>query len=214
MLLKKKWLLLWLGLALSSCSLHKADGLNNPNQSKLSSITMLIPDQIKPFVTDGRIDAYSLSIIPGACEAGIIGKSIVKVAEKLTDASGKLADEKLVRGCAYTLSMSLGKSDKDGSKLDKIYLTNDQDGKRTQISADQTKSDKIKVTATLYVTAAGKSDLKLEGQQIEIPSTEYSDVDIGVDVGQQADDFDWQTVIKLVDVATAGWSGDDNGSAF
>lgn len=203
-----------LGLGLISCSLHSNDGLHNSNRSNVSSITMMIPDQIKPFLADGRLDAYNLAIVTGVCDQGVIGKSIVKVAQKIDVASGKLSDEKLSRGCAYTLTMSLGKADKDSTKLEKVYLTNDQDGKRTEISAEQTKNDKIKINAILYVTAEGKSDLKIEGQQIEIPTAEYSDVDIGVDLGQQAGDFSWQSAIKVVEVKNFGWSGKDHGSAF
>ncbi len=210
----KNLVLMCLGMGFISCSIHSNDSMQNPNRSNMSSITMLIPDQIKPYVADGRLDAYNLAIVPGACDDGVVGKSIMKVAQKIDISSGKLSDEKLVRGCAYTLTMSLGKSDKEGSKLEKIYLTNDQDGKRTEISAAQTKFDKIKISALLYVTAEGKSDLKIEGQQIEVSSPEYSDVDIGVDIGEQAGDFSWQSVLKVVNVANVGWSGDDLGSPF
>lgn len=210
----KNLMMMFLGIGFISCSIHSNESLHNPNRSNLSSIVMLIPDQIKPYISDGRLDAYNLSIMPGACEEGVVGKSIIKIAQRIDVASGKLSDEKLVRGCAYTLTMSLGKSDKEGSKLEKIYLTNDQDGKRTEIAAAQTKFEKIKINAVLYVTADGKSDLKIEGQQIEVSSPEYSDVDIGVDIGEQAGDFSWQTVLKVVDVTNVGWSGNDLGSPF
>ncbi len=197
---------------LMSCTINTNDGLQNPDQSRMSSIVMLIPEQIKSFVSDGRLDAYSLSIKPVVCDDGVVGRSIIKVAQKISLTNSKLADEKIVRGCSYTLAMSLGKSDKSRLKLDKVFLTNDQDGRRTEISSAQTAAEKIKVTAVLYVTDDGKSDLKIQGQEIEVPSLDYSDVDIGVNIG--ADDFDWKSVLKTVDVKNYGWSGNDNGSEF
>ena len=193
--------------------------------SRLASVTMPVPEKLKAFIGPDKINAYSLSITPGACDSGVTGTTIVKTAEKLEFTGATLANEKLRQGCAYTLVLSLGKSDEANTKLEKVYLTNDLSDKRTLISADQTRVVKIQVTAILFITDDGKSELKIDSQLIPVPSIGTSDLDIGIDVGgtgtpndhiipPSGADFDWRTVIKTIDVANVGWSGNDYGSSF
>lgn len=123
--------------------------------SRMSSVTMSIPDKIKPYMGDGKINAWSLSLIGGECANG--GSSL-----STRDKFGIFADgpalisEKISTGCAYTIILSLGKANTDKSGLDSIYLTNDLDGKRTELSQDKTRDTKIAANITLYFTAEGE----------------------------------------------------------
>jgi len=193
--------------------------------TRLASVTMPVPEKLKAYVGPDKINAYDLSITPGACDAGVTGTTIQKKAEKLELSGSTLANEKLRQGCAYTLVLSLGKADAANTKLEKVYLTNDMADKRTLISADQTRVAKIQATAILFITEDGKNDLKIDSGLIPIPSIGTSDLDIGIDVGgtgtnndgiipPSGNDFDWRTVIKTIDVANVGWNGNDYGSSF
>ena len=213
MIVRKRWLMVISGALLASCMLSNADKFKNPNPGDLSSITMPIPDQIKQYMSEDKINAYSLSITAGACDPGVIARSVSQKMVSLDLTGGYLANEKLVPGCAYTLALSLGHADAARTIMQKTYLTNDQDGKRTEISIEQSRASKIKVTAVLYVTEDGKKDLKIDSQQVPVPSIDTSDVDIGVDIGGPGD-FNWRKSIQLIDIANVGWSGNDNGSAF
>jgi hypothetical protein len=193
--------------------LSHTDKVQNPNPGDLSWITMPIPDQIKPHIAENKINAYSLSITAGACDPGVVAQSVSLNMVSLDLAGGKLVNEKLVPGCAYTLALSLGHADAARTMMQKTYLTNDQDGKRTEISIEQSRASKIKVTAVLYVTEDGKKDLKLDSEQVPVPSVDTSDVDIAVDIDAPGD-FNWRKSIQLIDIANVGWSGNDNGSAF
>jgi hypothetical protein len=166
----------------------RQDGQNiiSGNRARFSSITMPISDKLKAYVAADKINAFSLSIVPGACDAGVTGTAISKVANKLELTGSTLMSEKLRQGCAYTLALSLGKADASGSKLEKIYLTNDVEGKKTEVPIDKTRVSKILITAVLYVTADGKNDLKIEGQTVPVPTVTESDAEIGVDIAQNS----------------------------
>jgi hypothetical protein len=176
-----------LASAVASCQ-PRQDGQNisGGNRAKFSSITMPISDKLKAYIAADKINAFSLSIVPGTCDAGITGTTVSKVASKLELTGSTIMSEKLRQGCAYTLALSLGKADATGSKLEKIYLTNDVEGKKTEVSVDKTRVPKILITAVLYVTADGKNDLKIEGQTVPVPSVTESDAEIGVDIAQNS----------------------------
>lgn len=161
-------------MMLASCSPKLADqNSNRYGNSKVASITMPVPDKIKGLVGPGKIDAYSLSVTPGACDNGVTGSTINKVAAELTTAGMSLPSEKIKKGCAYTIVLSLGKANSAKSILEKIYLTNDIAGKHTELSADQTRADLIKATVTLQVTADAKKDLGVDdlGNSTGTPGT-------------------------------------------
>ena len=223
-----------IGLATLAACVPKAIDSQGPTRgrSKLASITMPVPDKLKALIGSDKINAYSLSVTPGSCDSGVVGTKVEKIADQLSATGASLADAKVKQGCEYTLAVSLGKADTTGTKLEKIYLTNDVDGKRTQISADQTRSEKIKVTALVFVTQDGKTALGINDQAVIVPSSTESDVDIGIEIGQSSTnqannspqimtpppasngDYDWKGFAKLSDVPTYPFSGNDYGSAF
>jgi hypothetical protein len=152
----------------------------------MASISMPIPDTLKNHVSPEKINAYSLSIVPGTCDAGVNGTKIEKTAVKLEVTGATLANEKLRQGCSYTLTLSLGKADSAFTKLEKIYLTNDFDQKRTQISIEETRAARIKIVALLSVTSDGKTDLGFNQPSFPVPSGSESDVDISVDIDRNS----------------------------
>ena len=189
-------------------------------RSRMASISMPVPEKLKNYIGPDKINSFNLSITPGVCDPGITGTKVEKIAEKLDLNGASLANEKLRQGCAYTLVISLGKADQSNTKLEKIYLSNDAEAQRTQISADQTRTAKIKVTATLFITVDGAKDLGFDNQAIVIPTNTESDVDIGIDIGSNSQqqvptsDYSWRENIKLTDVPVSDFSGRDYGSAF
>jgi len=208
------------------------------NGSKLASITMPVPDKLRALIGPEKINAYSLVIIPGTCDTGVTGTSVEKIAQDLDMNGASLANEKIKQGCDYTLIISLGKADAQKTKLEKVYLTNDAQDKRTQIAADQTRTSKIKVTALVFVTEAAKTDLGINDQAVVVPSSNESDLDIKIEFGQgnsqqnqqqqapqtmpnpgspspaQGADYDWKAVARLSEVPTYPFSGNDYGSEF
>jgi hypothetical protein len=227
------------GLGLfSACKMQTFDPVQpRKSSSRLSTITMPVPDKLKSLIGPNKINAYSLVITPGNCDAGVTGTSVEKIAQELDLNGATLANEKIKQGCDYTLVISLGKADAGKTKLEKVYLTNDAQDKRTEISADQTRSSKIKVTALVFVTQDAKTDLGINDQAIIVPSVNESDLDIDIDIGpngsnqnqqQQQDqqnppgtgnqsqtgDYDWKAFAKLSDVPTYPFSGNDYGSEF
>lgn len=168
----------------SGCKSQMIDPVQpRKNSSRLSTITMPVPDKLKSLIGPTKINAYSLVITPGSCDPGVTGTTVEKIAQDLDLNGATLANEKIKQGCDYTLIISLGKADAEKTKLDKIYLTNDAQDKRTQISADQTRSSKIKVTALVFVTQDAKNDLGLNDQAIVVPSVNESDLDIDISIG-------------------------------
>jgi len=163
------------------------------SRAHFSSITMPISDKLKTYMGADKINAFSLNIAPSACDAGVTGTTVDKVATKLELAGSTILSEKLRQGCAYTLTLSLGKADASGSKLEKIYLTNEAQGKKTEVPIEKTRVAKILITAILYVTEDGKKDLKIEGQTVPVPSVTDSDAEIGVDIAQNAAQVTQQT---------------------
>lgn len=207
--------LLSVALVTSCLPQTAADGVGGRSRSRISSITMPVPDKLKPLVAPEKINAYSLSIISGTCDSGITGTKIEKPSVKLELGGGTLANEKLKQGCAYTLIISLGKADSSGSKLEKIYLTNDTEARRTQIPIEKSRSAKIQATAMLYVTDDGKKDLGINELAILVPSVSESDVEIGVDIAQDgSNDYDWRKDAKFTDISQKSFSGKDYGSAY
>lgn len=228
---------------LTSCKVQAVDPIQpRKSSSRLATITMPVPDKLKSLIGPGKINAYSLIITPGDCDPGVVGTTVEKIAEDLDLNGATLANEKIKQGCDYTLVISLGKADEQKTKLEKIYLTNDAQDKRTQISADQTRSAKIKVTALVFVTQDAKADLGINDQAIVVPSVNESDLDIDISIGgsganpnqqqnQQQDqqqqqstpnpgnqsqtgDYDWRAVAKMSDVPTYPFTGNDYGSEF
>jgi hypothetical protein len=204
------------GLMTASCMPKRMDDIR-ANKSRTSSVTMAVPDKLKAWITAGKINGYTLSITPGTCDANVTGTTIQKAVLPLIASQTTLANETLRQGCSYTLVLTLGKLDQSNVKLEKILLTNDLDGRRTQISADQTRTAKIKVTAVLYPTSDSASDLGGDTSPVPLPSITESDVEIGVDVGSNTTpgggSTDWLSMVKTVDVANVGWNGNDYGSA-
>lgn len=203
---------------LASCLPRPVDGGTSVRgRSRVSSITMPVPDKIKSLIGADKINSYSLKVEPGICDAGINGTRIDKASGKLELGGGILANEKLRQGCAYTLILSLGKSDATGTKLEKIYLTNDVESLRTQITIEKSRASKIQVTALLRVTDDGKRDLNINEQAIPVPSQTESDAEIGIDVANQGlpqSDYNWRGDAVFSDVATYAFSGNDYGSVF
>lgn len=225
-------------LVLIGCKSQVMDPIQpRKNSSRLATITMPVPDKLKSLIGPDKINAYSLVITPGDCDAGVTGTTIEKIAQDLELSGATLANEKIKQGCSYTLVISLGKADATKTKLERVYLTNDAQDKRTQIAADQTRTSKIKVTALVFVTQDAKVDLGINDQAIIVPSSTESDLDIGIDIGpngsapspqqdqqstpppsngnqSQAGDFDWKTNAKLSEVPTYPFTGNDYGSEF
>jgi hypothetical protein len=189
--------------------------------SRMSSITMPIPEALKAHVAEDKINAMNLSIVPSNCDLGVTGTTVNRKAIKVDVVNFVLANEKIRQACEYTLVLSLGRANSSRTELEKVYLTNDTDGKRTKIPLEQTKSPKIRVTATLYVTEAGKNDLQINGELIPVPSQTLSDAEISIDIDQSGNrppqevgDYDPRREIQLVDVPTYDFSGRDYGSAY
>lgn len=211
--------------AFSSCLPRpESEGLAGRRGSRISSITMPIPDALKAHVGPDKINAFNLSIIPGTCDTGVTGTTLSKVAGKIDVSGPTLANEKIRQACAYTLLLSLGKADASGTKLEKVYLTNEIEGKKTEIPLEKTRVSKIQVTAVLYVTEDGRKDLNINGQPVPVPSITESDAEIGVDIAQDGpqttqsgipvSDYDYRRDIVFTDVASYAFSGNDYGSAF
>jgi hypothetical protein len=211
-------------LLLASCLPSRlADESVAGARSRMASITMPVPDKLKNYIGPDKINAYDLSITPGACDQGVTGTTIRKVSQPLDLNGVSFANEKLRQGCAYTLVIALGRADQMQQNLAKIYLSNDLDGRRTEISAEQTRTAKINVTAYLYITNDGAKDLGLSLPSIPIPSSTHSDVDISIGVGggqppqnQQIPpgDYSWRENITFVDVPLFAFNSNDYGSAF
>jgi hypothetical protein len=220
----RKAALATIAMALSASCLPRPDsqGIRSGSRSRISSITMPLPDKLKQYVGPEKINAFSLNIIPGTCDAGVTGTTVNKLAGKVDINGSTLDSEKIRQGCAYTLTLSLGKADASGSKLEKIYLTNELQGKKTEISIDKTRVAKIQVTALLYVTEDGKKDLQIDGQTISVPSTTESDAEIGFDIAEQTPgqtsqsltDYDYRKDITFTDIPFQSFSGTDYGSVF
>jgi hypothetical protein len=210
---------------IASCGVApEAEDLGARKGSRISSITMPIPDRLKAYVAPDKINAFNLSIEPGTCDQGVTGTTITKVAGKIDGSGPTLANEKIRQACSYTLILSLGKVDATGTKLEKVYLTNDIEGRRTEIPIEKTRVSKIQVTTLLYVTADGQKDLMIEGQTVPVPTITESDAEIGVDIaqdgsqtpqsGQPSADYDYRKDIVFTDVASYAFSGTDYGSVF
>lgn len=182
--------------------------------SKVASVTMPIPPAMKPFVAEDKINAYSLVITGGACLDGATGTTINKPFAKLSP-DDKLANEKIRKACDYTVILSLGKADAAGTKMEKIYLTNDIEGKRTFVTKDKTQSDKIPMDVIVWATDLGKQELGI-GQPIIVPSITEVDANINVSISNsnQPSSFDWRKEIVLSDVPTFTFTGDHHGSAY
>ena len=192
-------------VTLSACGVKTLNQDSLPGTSHMASITMPVPEKLKALIGPDKVSAYSLNITPGTCDPGVTGTKIEKTAQQLTLSGASLANEKLNKGCAYTLIVSLGKANAAGTALDKTYLTNDMTGKRTEITADQTRVDQIKALAILFITEDGKTALGMNDQGgIIIPSSAESDVDIEIAIGQSGGtgnnglaptpgDYDWKT---------------------
>jgi hypothetical protein len=228
----------------SGCKAQAVDPIQpRKSSSRLATITMPVPDKLKSLIGPTKINAYSLVITPGNCDAGVVGTTVEKIAEDLDMNGATLANEKIKQGCDYTLVISLGKADAAKSKLEKVYLTNDAQDKRTQISADQTRNAKIKVTALVFVTQDAKTDLGINDQAVVVPSVNESDLDIDISIGgngttpnqqqnqpqnqqqeqqslpnpgsqSQTGDYDWRAFAKLSEVPTYPFTGNDYGSEF
>ena len=213
-------------VTLSACGVKTLNQGSLPGTSHMASITMPVPEKLKALIGPDKISAYSLTITPGTCDPGVTGTKIEKTAQQLTLSGASLANEKLNKGCAYTLIVSLGKANAAGTALDKTYLTNDMSGKRTEITADQTRVDQIKAMAILFVTEDGKTALGMNDQGgIIIPSSAESDVDIEIAIGQSSGtgnnglaptpgDYDWKTEGQLTDVPARSFNGRTYGSDF
>jgi hypothetical protein len=169
---------------LTGCKVQAVDPVQpRKSSSRLATITMPVPDKLKSLIGPNKINAYSLVITPGSCDAGVVGTTVEKIADDLDMNGATLANEKIKQGCDYTLVISLGKADAGKTKLEKVYLTNDAQDKRTRIAADQTRTAKIKVTALVFVTQDAKTDLGINDQAIVVPSVNESDLDIDISIG-------------------------------
>ncbi len=143
-----------------SCRLKPIDDIRSAGgAARISSVSMPVPEKLKPYLVDGKIDAWSLSIIGGVCANGAMTPVSHKEKFGLFSGSDILLSEKITANCAYTFTMSLGKASADKTKLEKVYLTNDLDSKRTEITAEQNKGGKVPVTIMLYFTSDGTAAL-------------------------------------------------------
>jgi hypothetical protein len=207
---------------MTACQARKSIGQRSAAEARLSSITMPLPAAIKEHVGDDKINALSLTIEGNSCENdGVEATQISRSALRMTS-DDKLANEKVRRGCDYELTLSLGQASDDATKLSKVYLTNDRDGKRTKIKAADTKAEQLRVTVRLMVTEAGEKDLGIKGA-IPIPS--QGEVDISIepqfDDGSTSDPdldkvvgYDWRKNITFVDMKPQSSIKNDFGSVF
>ncbi|MCX6116124.1 MAG: hypothetical protein NT027_01170 [Proteobacteria bacterium] len=210
---------------IQSCMPKRVTGLSEPSKnSKMASVNMPIPDSLKSNVQSGAIDGLTLEVIGGTCTDNSSGTNIPKSLRKI-GSNGKVADEKLKKNCDYTIVLSLGKASANGMSLEKIYLTNDMDGIRTQVSRDKTSVDSISIVVRLAMTEEGKKILNLGNGSIDIPSkpNSESDADIKIDIakpGSQSTppsaitNYDWKKDVTFSDVPTFDFSGADFGSVF
>jgi hypothetical protein len=213
-------------VTLNACGLKAPESGTLPRTSQVASITMPVPEKLKPVIAPDKVTAFSLSITPGTCDAGVTGTKVQKEALELTLNGATLADEKVKKGCAYTLIISMGKANAAGTALEKIYLTNDIDGKRTEITADQTRVDSIKAIVMMYPTADGSKVLGLNDQSsLIIPSQATSSLDIEIAIGQNSGtgntgetptpgDYDWRAEGQLTDVPSRPFNGKTYSSDF
>lgn len=194
-----------------ACRTTGVGGNNYHNNSHVSSIEMPLPDKIKSLIGPGKITGSSFAVTPSRCAAGVTGTKIEPVAKPVDAAGLSAVKEKLAQGCDYTFVLSFGKLDTAGTKLEKIYLTNDSDGIRTMIEAAKTYVPKILVNIVLHVTGDGKSDLRIDDQAISVPS----DGGPNPDKPQlPAGDYDWRVDAQLSDVETYAFTGNNYGSIF
>ncbi len=150
-----------------SCRLKPIDDIGaSGGSSRVSSVSMPIPAKLKPYMGDDKVNAWALSVVGGACANGTTTPVSHKEKFGLFSVSDVLINEKITANCAYTFVLSLGKASADKTKLETIYLTNDMDGKRTEITADQNKGGKVPVSVLLYFTADGTAAL---GAQSGVP---------------------------------------------
>ena len=125
---------------------------------------------------------------------------IHKEAQPVAINGGMLIQSSIKQGCAYTLTLSFGNAATYGTKIDQVYLTNDTDGKRTEIPTEKTLSSNISVDVQLYVTAAGKAALGIQGNTIDVPHVTNTD-------------YNWQQAAQFDAVDIYAFNGDDFGSA-
>lgn len=170
-----------LALALTSCSTeHDIEGMGGrqaAGHSRVSSVTIPVPDQLQPFLGEEKINSLNLRITPTICDDGIDGTRVEKFITSFGANSPALAKERLKKGCTYALALSLGKANSDKTDFQNIYLTNDTESLRTKIQLGKSSEDRIQATVRVFPTNDGKAALGLPGDPINIQSATTPDED-------------------------------------
>jgi uncharacterized protein YkwD len=140
-----------------SCQIRPGANGGGPGagSSRTSSVTMPIPEKLKKYLGPDKINAWSLSVIGGTCSKSDVVPVTFKDKFGVLSDSDVLINERITAHCAYTFVLALGKSNPEKTKLEKIYLTNDLEGKRTEVSAEKNSGGKVPVSVLLYFTADG-----------------------------------------------------------
>ena len=125
--------------------------------SQISSVSIPVPNELKPFISEEKINSLYLKITPLICDDGVVGTTIERFISNFTQNNTTLANERLKKGCTYSLAVSLGKANSSRSGFEKIFLTNDTANLRTTIQVSKTSQEKIKTTVRVYPTNDGKA---------------------------------------------------------
>lgn len=160
-------------LALTSCSTeHDIDSVGGQpaSQSRVSSVTIPIPDQLQPYLGEEKINSLRLRITPSMCDDGIEGTRVDKFIAVFGANSPVLAKERLKKGCTYALALSLGKANSNKTDFQSIYLTNDTQSLWTTIQVGKSSDDRIQATVRVFPTNDGKATLGLPGDPINMQS--------------------------------------------
>lgn len=175
-------------LNLAGCANDSDDGQSGVRpavNSALSSITIPMPDSLKPFLGPGKIDSLQLKVVPRLCVSGVVGTTIDRFVPNFVSTSETIASTRLKKGCSYALSLSFGRANAGTSGFEKIYLTNDTPQTLTSIEITKSSSEKVSVLVQLYPTNDGKAELGLPGTPISVDAT--SDSNPSPIVGDQTD---------------------------
>ena len=164
-------------LNLAGCANDSDDGQSGvmpAANSALSSITIPMPESLKPFLGPGKIDSLQLKVVPRLCVSGVVGTTVDRFVPNFVSTSETIASTRLKKGCSYALSLSFGRANASASGFEKIYLTNDSPETVTSLEITKSSSEKVTVLVRLYPTNDGKAELGLPGTPISVDATSDS----------------------------------------
>lgn len=136
--------------------------------SQISSVSIPVPNELKQFIAEEKINSLHLKITPRSCDEGVVGTNIEKFVPNFGQSNSALANERLRKGCTYSLAISLGKANSSRTGFEKIFLTNDTENLRTTIQVPKTSQEKLRTTVRVYPTNDGKILLGLPQDPVDM----------------------------------------------